>query len=78
MSDTGQGITCEIRKVLNGFPTSTILSGGRKFLKATEVKTTPDISGGRQTNYDYTETYATDFEFDEPLYVAPNEEYAFV
>ena len=78
LSDTGQGITCEIRKVLNGFPTSTILSGGRKFLKATEVKTTPDISGGRQTNYDYTETYATDFEFDEPLYVAPNEEYALV
>tara|TARA_E500000331_G_scaffold350943_1_gene396747 strand:- start:2411 stop:9514 length:7104 start_codon:yes stop_codon:yes gene_type:complete len=77
-TDTGQGITCEIRKVLNGFPTDTVLSGGRKFLKATEVKTTPDISGNRQTNYDYTETYATDFEFDEPLYVAPNEEYALV
>jgi len=75
---TGQGITCEIRKVLNGYPTDTILSGGRKFLKATEVKTTPDISGNRQTNYDFTETYATDFEFDEPLYVAPNEEYALV
>ena len=77
-TDTGQGITMEIRKVLNGFPTNTILAGGRKFLKASEVKTTADISGGAQTNYAFTEQYATDFEFDEPIYVAPNEEYAFV
>tara|TARA_B110000902_G_scaffold64977_1_gene77195 strand:- start:19334 stop:26446 length:7113 start_codon:yes stop_codon:yes gene_type:complete len=77
-TNTSKGITCEIRKVLNGFPTATVLAGARKFLKHTEVKTTPDTSGGKQTNYTYTEQYATDFEFDEPIYVAPNEEYAFV
>tara|TARA_Y100000817_G_scaffold101669_1_gene79500 strand:+ start:2095 stop:9198 length:7104 start_codon:yes stop_codon:yes gene_type:complete len=78
LSDTGQGITCELRKVLNGYPTNTVLAGARKTLNASDVKTTPDISGGRQTNYDFTETYATDFTFDEPIYVAPNEEYAMV
>lgn len=84
LNDTGQGITCEIRKTLNGFPTSTVLAGGRKYLKNTEVNTTRDandLSGlgfGRFINYAFEDQDATTFEFDEPIYLAPNEEYAIV
>ena len=79
-TNTGQGITMQMRKVINGYPGQMVM--GSKFLEASEVKTTPSLSitNGVDlgTNYDMSALYATDFEFDEPIYVAPNEEYAFV
>ena len=81
LNDTGQGITMEIRKVLNGYPTAVTLRGGRKFLKNTEVNTTRDTAVGpdgvgRALNYHFEAQDTTTFEFDEPIYLAPNEEYA--
>jgi len=78
---TGNGITMEVRKVLNGYPTQVVL--GSKYLDAVDVNTTPSLSISSSgvdlgTDYRYTEADATTFEFDEPIYVAPNEEYAFV
>ena len=79
-TDTGQGITMQIRKVVNGYPGQMIM--GSTFLEASEVNTTESLSitGGVDlgTNYNFAPSQATDFVFDEPVYVAPNEEYAFV
>ena len=81
LNDTGQGITMEIRRVLNGYPTMEVLRGARKFLKNTEVNTTRDTAVGpdgvgRALNYYFQAEDTTTFEFDEPIYLAPNTEYA--
>lgn len=87
------GITMEIRKCLNGYPTKEIL--GTCTLSHQAVKTTPDISGGNATNFDFRAQYATTFYFGDqtyavgvtgensningrPVVLDPTEEYAFV
>lgn len=58
---TGSSITMSIRKCLNGFPTREVI--GRCTLPAGAVKTTPDISGGNATNFDFQDQYSTTFHF---------------
>lgn len=60
---TGTGHTVEMRihKCMNGYPTNQIV--GSCVLPYEAVKTTPDISGGQATNFDFRDEYSTNFDF---------------
>lgn len=60
-------VELQIRPMVNGSPSSTqIVPGARKFLAPASVNTSTDASA------------ATNFEFDEPIFLAPLTEYAIV
>ena len=60
------GITLEIRKTDNGYPSAEVIPFGKVHLKASEVSTSTDGST------------ATTFTFPSPVYLARDEEYCFV
>lgn len=61
-----QGVTVELREVVNGYPSSNVLPFGRKFLRASQVNVSEDG------------TATTNFKFDSPVYLKNNTEYCFV
>lgn len=66
-------VICQIRPMVNGAPSSTeIIPGAIKHLLPSEVTV---VSTATQ---DGVLAEPTDFEFDEPIYLRPNEEYAIV
>jgi hypothetical protein len=65
-------VYCEIRPVENGYPTSFPVPGATKFLYPSEV-TAVDT-----TNITTIRNNGTTFTFDEPIYLAPNREYAVI
>ena len=64
--DPTLGVTVEIRKTSNGFPSNEVVPFGRKHLKSSQVSTSLDA----QT--------ATAVVFDGPVYLSTTEEYCFV
>ena len=59
---TGRRITMEIRLCNTaGLPTNIVV--GRSVLPYQAIKTTPDLSGGNATNFDFRDEYSTNFEF---------------
>ena len=69
----GAPVSCEIRTMENGIPTSIRIPGAVKYLLPSEVSipaNTEDLTSVRAT--------PTSFVFDEPVYLAPNNEYAVV
>lgn len=69
----GQPIQCQIRGVTNGIPESYPIPNGTAFLNPGQVNipsNTNDITTIRNT--------PTTFEFEEPIYLSPGEEYAVV
>lgn len=63
------GITCQIREVVNGFPGSSIMPYGSKYKDAADVNISVTAGDGTVT------FNATTFEFDSPIYLKPNREY---
>ena len=68
----GAPVYCEIRPVENGIPTSFPIPGATKFLYPNEV------TAINSTNISTIRSSGTTFTFDEPIYLAPNREYALV
>lgn len=64
--DTVQGVVVEIREVLLGTPTTNVVPNGRTRLPAELILTSPDAS------------QATTFEFESPVFLKADAEYAFV
>ena len=87
---TGRSVVMEIRECNEaGMPTRTIV--GSCELPHTAIKTTPDISGGNATAFQFTDEYSTNFDFGQsssdatlgassgrPVVLDPAKEYAFV
>ena len=73
--DTTNGVPvqCQIRTVENGLPTSAPIPGAIKFLQPREVNLPAD-----KTNITSIRSTPTTFEFDEPIYLAPQQDYAIV
>jgi len=65
-------VCAQIRTVQNGIPTATVVPGAVKFLNPSAVST---VSTQTQAGV---LAAPTDFEFDEPIYLSPGEEYAVV
>ena len=63
---TTDGISVEIREVVNGFPGNKILPFSTSFLSASDVNVSDDAS------------VSTTFEFESPVYLKNNVEYALV
>ena len=70
----GVPVQCQIRSVENGVPTHSPLPQAVKFLNPSQVTATA-LSGATMTAV---QNAGTDFIFDEPIYLAPGEEYAVV
>ena len=66
-------VQVQIRTVENGYPTGGPMPGAVKFLSPSEVSIPSDL-----TDIASVRAAPTDFEFDEPVYLAPGQEYAFV
>ena len=66
-------IQMQIRPVIAGVPDAMELPDAVKFLDPSEVNIPGDL-----TDLDNIRSNGTDFEFEEPVYLAPNKEYAFV
>ena len=77
-SNTGTGwrVTMSIRKMLNGYPTSTEIA--KRSVYYTEVKTTPDVSFSNETAFNTTIDYATRFSFYDKPFLDAAEQYCFV
>lgn len=60
------GVTVELREVVNGYPSDTVLPFGRRFLRSSEVNVSEDG------------TAITNFSFPSPVYLKNNTEYCFV
>jgi hypothetical protein len=87
---TGRSVLMEIRECNDaGMPTRKIV--GSCELPYTAIKTTPDISGGNATAFEFTDQYSTNFDFGQassdatlgaasgrPVVLDPAKEYAFV
>ena len=59
---TGRKVTMEIRECNDaGYPTNKII--GKSTVPFNMINTTPDISGGQATNFDFTDQYSTNFDF---------------
>ena len=59
---TGRKVTMEIRECNDaGYPTNKII--GKSTVPFDQIATTPDISGGQATNFDFTDQYSTNFDF---------------
>lgn len=59
---TGRKVTMEIRECNEaGYPTNKII--GKSTVPFDQIPTTPDISGGQATNFDFTDQYSTNFDF---------------
>ena len=71
--DTAIPVQVQIRTVENGYPTGGPIPGAVKFLSPADVNIPADVD-------DITSVRAapTDFVFDEPVYLTPGQEYAFV
>lgn len=69
----GQPIQCQIRTMENGSPTEWAMPGGTTYLNPVDVNVPSNIN-------DLTSVQAapTTFEFEEPIYLAPGQEYAVV
>jgi len=70
--DNSIPVQCQIRTTSAGTPTATTLPGAIKFLSPSNVNIVPN------QNQASVIATPTDFEFDEPVYLAPGEEYAIV
>ena len=87
---TGRSVEMQIRLCNEaGMPTRTIV--GSCTLPHDQIKTTPDLSGGQATNFDYRDQFSTTFQFGQassnavggaesgsPVVLDPAKEYAFV
>lgn len=71
-------VLCEIVAVENGVPTTQVLPGGVKSLLPTQVTATALPGSPDPTFITTLRGAATSFEFDEPVYLMPGREYAFV
>jgi len=59
---TGRKLTMEIRQCNSaGYPTNVVI--GRSTLPYNAIKTTPDLSGGNATNFDFRDEFSTNFDF---------------
>ena len=59
---TGRKVTMEIRECNSaGYPTNVIV--GKSTVPFDQINTTPDISGGQATNFDFRDQYSTNFDF---------------
>jgi hypothetical protein len=59
---TGRKVTMEIRECNDaGYPTNKII--GKSTVPFDQIATTPDISGGQATNFEFTDQYSTNFDF---------------
>ena len=59
---TGRKVTMEIRECNDaGYPTNKII--GKSTVPFDQIPTTPDISGGQATNFDFTDQYSVNFDF---------------
>lgn len=73
--DEGLPVECQIRPTVNGVPSSNeMVPGALKFLSPTEVTAVTDTYA--DPTLDEMLANGTDFEFDEPIYLAPLTEYA--
>lgn len=72
-STTGIPVELQIRTVENGIPTGVAIPGATKFLNPSEV----NIPANTKLMSSVVATPTT-FEFDEPIYLAPGQEYALV
>ena len=70
---SGIPIQCQIRPVVAGVPSNQCLPDAAKFLDPSEVNIPSDL-----TDIDNIRSNGTDFEFDEPVFLESNKEYAFV
>lgn len=70
---SGVPVQMQIRPVVNGVPSNQPLPDAVKFLDPSEVTIPSDL-----TDLDNIRSNGTDFEFDEPIFLEPNKEYAFV
>ena len=66
-------VQVQIRTMENGYPTGGPIPGAVKFLSPSEVSIPADI-----TDITSVRAAPTDFTFDEPIYLAPGQEYAIV
>jgi len=71
-------VLCEIVAVENGVPTTQVLPGAIKSLLPTQVTATALPSSPDPTFITTLRSAATSFEFEEPVYLMPGREYAFV
>ena len=75
--DTGLPVMCQIRPTVNGVPASTdVMPGGISVLPSSNVVAIEDTYPNPTT--DEMLANGTDFEFEEPIYLAPLKEYAIV
>lgn len=75
--DEGLPVECHIRPTVNGIPSATeMVPGTRKFLSPSQVTAITDMNAD-PTNEQMLAN-GTDFEFDEPVYLAPLTEYAII
>ena len=70
---SGIPVRCEIRSVRSGVPNNKPLPDAVKFLDPSEVNIPSDL-----TDIDNIRSNGTDFEFDEPVFLESNKDYAFV
>ena len=74
-----QGITCQLREVVNGYPSKSILPYGEAYLSPSEVVVTTEEENGFVNFVDESETpLTTTFTFEAPVYMKGGEEYCFV
>ena len=75
-------VQLQIRPIVNGIPSSyEIVPGATKFLTPSQVTAFDDVltaNPGFAEDVDTVVQYPTSFEFDEPVYLMPNTEYAVV
>ena len=65
------GVTMQIREVINGVPGARILPNGTKRLERDDISTSTESEG-------VTSFVGTTFTFDDPVYLQPDQEYCFV
>jgi len=76
-STTGVPVQVQIRTVENGVPTGIPLPGAVKFLSPSEVNVPADLTENDGL-IDRIRSAGTDFEFEEPIFLAPGVQYAVV
>jgi len=75
--DTGLPVMCQIRPTVNGVPHSTaVVPGGVKVVQQSQVTAIEDTYS--DPTIEEMLANGTDFEFDEPIYLAHSQEYAIV
>lgn len=74
-----EGITLQLREVVNGYPAKTILPYGESYLSPSEVNVTTEDADGYVNFVDTGgNSLATTFEFRSPVYLKGGAEYCFV